>query len=157
MSLIDDMGALYILSRMERLSDALKKAAQSIYKEKFSTIKYKWYPVLYAIHKKTEINVVELARELAYAHPTIIDILNEMQEQNLVSSKINKNDNRRRALSLTTKGKKVVETILPLTYAFEKAVTELIDNKHHLLKSIEAVEIKLKEKDFISRVKKHLN
>jgi DNA-binding MarR family transcriptional regulator len=156
MSLIDDMGALYIVSRMERLSEGLKKAAQSIYKEQFKTIKYKWYPVLYAIHIKAEINVVELANELAYAHPTIIDILKEMEEQKLTRSAVNKEDGRRRALSLTPKGKKTVESILPLTRAFEKAVTELIDNKHHLLKAIEAVEIKLKEKDFISRVKKHL-
>ena len=154
MSLIDDFGALYLASRLERLSETLKKDAVMIFKEHFSDIKYKWYPILYSVHTKSVISVVELANELSYAHPTIIETLKEMEEQKLIRSTVDKTDNRRRIISLTAKGKKMILRILPLTKAFEKAVIELMQSKHHLLRSIEEIESKLREEIFFDRVNK---
>lgn len=154
MSLIDDLGSLYLASRLERLSENLKKDATLIFKEHFKGIKYKWYPTLYTIHIKSYISIVELANELSYAHPTIIETLKEMEYENLIQSSVDKTDNRRRILTLTPKGKRMILKILPITKAFEKAVTDLMQSKHHLLKSIEDVESKLKKENFFNRVNK---
>ena|SRR5688572_1661625 len=152
MSLIDDFGSLYLASRLERLSENLKKDAILIFKEHLSDIKYKWYPPLYTIHTKSIISVVELANELSYAHPTIIETLKEMEHEKLIQSAVDKTDSRRRMLTLTPKGKRMILKILPLTKSFEKAVIDLLQSKHHLLKSIEAVESKLKKETFFDRV-----
>lgn len=154
MSLIDDFGSLYLASRLERLSEKLKKDAVHIFKQHLHGIKYKWYPVAYALYVKESVSVVELANELSYAHPTIIDILNEMQGENIVKSTMDKTDNRKRNLSLTAKGRKIVQEILPLTEAFTTAVNDLIDNEHHLLKAIQEVEEKLEEESFYKKVNK---
>lgn len=157
MSLIDDFGSLYIASRLERLSEKLKKDAVHIFKQHLHGIKYKWYPVAYTLYVKGSVNVVELANELSYAHPTIIDILTEMQTEGIVKSSIDKTDNRKRNLSLTAKGNKILEEILPLTEAFTSVVNNLIDNKHHLLKAIQEVEEKLEEESFYKKVNKILS
>ena len=157
MSLIDDFGSLYLASRLERLSETLKKDAVYIFKQHLNSIKYKWYPVVYTLYMKGTVNVVELANELSYAHPTVIDILNEMQAENLVKSSLDKTDNRKRQLSLTSKGNKIIQEILPLTEAFRIAVDDIIDNKNHLLKAIQEVEGKLEEETFCKRVNKILS
>jgi DNA-binding MarR family transcriptional regulator len=156
MSLIDDFGSLYLASRLERLSEKLKKDAVHIFKQHLQGIKYKWYPVAYTLYVKGSVNVVELANELSYAHPTIIDILTEMQDEGIVKSSMDKTDNRKRNLTLTAKGNKILKEILPLTEAFTEAVSDLIDNRHHLLKAIQEVEEKLEEESFYKKVNKIL-
>jgi DNA-binding MarR family transcriptional regulator len=156
MSFIDEMGSLYLASRLERLSERFKKDAAIIYKQQFKDIKYKWYPALHVIHMKSSIGVVELANELSYAHPTIIDTLKELEQKKMITSVVDKKDKRKKVVSLTAKGQKIIETITPLTIAFEKEAAELVENKHHLLKAIEAVEKKLDEEDLASRINKRL-
>ena len=156
MSLINEFGSLYLASRLERLSEMLKKDASRLFKSHLPGIKYKWYPVLYALDKKKSISVVELAVELSYAHPTIIDILKEMEENNLVKSITDKKDNRKRLLSLTAKGSRMQQRIVPLTRMFTKVVNELIDNDNHLLAAISEVEERLDDESFYGRVKKLL-
>lgn len=154
MSLIDEFGSLYLASRLERLSEQLKKDAVRIFTLYLPGVKYKWYPVLYILHKKKSISVVELASELSYAHPTIIDILKELENEKLVKSVTDRIDNRRRLLSLTAKGDRIVQQILPLTRIFKQAADELIDNTHHLLKAVEEVEEKLMQETFFQKVGK---
>ena len=154
MSLIDDLGNLFLVSRLERLSENLKKDANLIFKEHFKGIKYKWYGTLYVIYMKPDISIVELANELSYAHPTIIETLKEMEKENLIKSSVYKTDNRRRILALTPKGKRMILKILPVAKASEKVVADLIQSKHHLLKAIEAVEAKLKKENFFNRINK---
>jgi DNA-binding MarR family transcriptional regulator len=157
MSLIDDFGSLYLASRLERLSELLKKDAVHVFKQHLHGIKYKWYPVVYTLHVKGSVSVMELANELSYAHPTIIDILTEMQAEGIVKSSMDKTDNRKRNLSLTAKGNKILKEILPLTEAFTAVVNDLIDNKHHLLKALLEVEEELQEESFYKKVNKLLS
>jgi len=157
MSLINDFGSLYLASRLERLSEMLKKDAILVFKNELKGIKYKWYPVIYTLHKTGSLGVVELANELSYAHPTIIDTLREMQAENIVKSAPGKQDNRKRILSLTAKGKRLFQQILPLTKAFETAVNDLIDNNNNLLLAIEEVETRLEDESFFKKVNKILN
>jgi DNA-binding MarR family transcriptional regulator len=156
MSLIDDFGSLGLASRLERLSEVLKKDAVVLFKLRLPGIKYKWYPVIYALYKRGSISVMELANELSYAHPSIIDILKEMEQMSLIKSVTDKVDNRKRLLSLTGKGNKLMEKILPLTEAFSVAVNDLLDNNHHLFKAIAEVEAKLEDESFVKRVNKVL-
>ena len=156
MSLIDDFGSLGLASRLERLSEILKKDAVALFKLRLPGIKYKWYPVMLALHIRESISVVELANELSYAHPSIIDILKEMEQMGLIKSVTDKADNRKRLLSLTSNGKKLMIKILPLTEAFSLAVTDLLDSDHHLFKAIANVETKLEDEPFVSRVNKIL-
>lgn len=154
MSLIDDFGSLGLASQLERLSEILKKDAANIFNLHLPGIKYKWYPVIFGLYKSGSISVVELANELSYAHPSIIDILKEMEQMGLIKSVMDKSDNRKRLLSLTAKGNKLMQKILPLTEAFSIVVNELLNNDHHLLKAIAAVRAKLEDEPFVKRVNK---
>jgi MarR family transcriptional regulator, repressor for mepA len=156
MTLIDEFGALFIASRMERLAVILRKEAVVVFGQYLSHLKYKWYPPLYVIKKKNTISVVELANELSYAHPTIIEILRELEQQKLIKSHVDKHDQRRRILSLTPKGKSVFDEMLPVIEAFEKAITAVLDKQPNLLEAIQKVESDLQQTPFSVQVARHL-
>lgn len=155
MSLINELGIIALASRLERLSDTLKKDAAQIYQE-HNLGKYKWYPVLYVIDKSSPIGVGELATELSYAHPSIIQILKELEDEKLIRSVADKNDSRRRLVSLTTKGKNVVASVIPYMEAFRNALTGLTQTQHNLMEALKEVEGNLEEESFYLRVKKSL-
>lgn len=154
MSLIDDFGVLGLVSRLARLSETLKQDAALINKEFFGDVKYKLYPVVFVLYKKQAVSVVELAAELSYAHPSIIQLIKELENEKLVRSTLDKKDGRKRLLSLTAKGQELAEHISRFSREFEKALNELIKNEHNLLHALEAVEQKLKKESFAKRVKK---
>jgi DNA-binding MarR family transcriptional regulator len=154
MNLIDDLGVLALPSRLARLSETLKKDAAVIYKELYGNVKYKLYPVLFVLYKKQPVSVVELATELSYAHPSIIQLIKELENEKLVRSTLDKTDGRKRLLSLTAKGQELAKRISRFSSDFEKVLNELLKNEHHLLHALEAVEQKLNQESFAKRVKK---
>ena len=154
---LDDLGILAIATRLERLSWTLKNDAALIYKEYHgSRIRYKWYPVIFILHHKPLIGVVELSTELSYAHPSVIQLIKELEEANLVKSEADKKDNRKRLLSLTAKGRKLAAKILPYSRAFEKALLDLTNTENNILKAITEVEQRLAKDGFYNRVKKQI-
>jgi DNA-binding MarR family transcriptional regulator len=156
MGVINDLGILAIASRLERLSENLKWDAAEIYKKHHDGIKYKWYTVLYVIYKKPGIGVVELAEELSYAHPSVIQLIREVEENKLVRSRTDKADKRKRCLELTAKGSEMIKEMLPYSAAFKRALNELTKGDHDLMQALEDFEQKLEDSSFFKRVEKEL-
>ncbi len=156
MSLINELGIIALASRLERLSDLLKKDASKVYTEN-RLGKYKWYPVLYAIDRSGPVGVGELASELSYAHPSIIQILGELEQEKLIRSTGDKDDSRRRLVSLTPKGQRVLASVIPYIESFKKALMELTETENNLLKALDEVERNLGKKSFYDRVQKFLD
>ena len=152
MSLIDELGIIGLASRLERLSETLKKDASLIYREN-NLGKYKWYPVLYVIDRTGPVGIGELASELSYAHPSIIQTLEELEKEKLIKSIADKSDSRRRLISLTVKGKRLIAAVLPYFESFKKALIELTDTEHRLTQALKEVEENLGQKSFYERVK----
>jgi len=154
MNLIDDLGVLALPSRLARLSETLKRDSALVYKELYGNVKYKLYPVVFVLYQREAISVVELATELSYAHPSIIQLIKELEKEKLVKSSLDKKDGRKRLLSLTAKGRELAERLSRFSKDFEKTLNEVVRNEHHLLHALEAVEQKLKQQSFAKRVKK---
>jgi len=155
MSLIDELGIIALASRLERLSEVLKKDASRVYKEN-NFGKYKWYPVLYVIEKSAPIGVGELASELSYAHPSVIQTLAELEKEKLIKSITDKSDSRKRLISLTAKGRELIVSMMPLFESFKKALIELTSTQHNLVQALKEVEENLAEKSFYNRIKMDL-
>lgn len=80
MGIIDELGIIAISSRLKRLSDTFLRDAAQIYKKYDATFMFKWYPALNALNKKSPLNLTELATALNYMHPSVIELINEMEE-----------------------------------------------------------------------------
>jgi len=153
MNVIDSSGLLAIATRLQRLSDQFRKDGTQIYKEQGIDFEPKWFPVIYTLHKKPGLSVVEVAAEIGYAHPSTIILLKELEKEKLILSKKDKHDERKRLLFLSEKGKQLVEKMQPTWKAMTAAIAEITDTQNNLMKAIEEVEARLRDKTFFSRFK----
>ena len=152
MNVIDSSGLLAIATRLQRLSDQFRKEGVQIYKAQGIDFEPKWFPVIYTLHHKPGIGVVELAAEIGYAHPSTITLLKELEKEKLIKSSKDKHDERKRLLHLTEKGQQLIGRMQPTWKAMTAAIAELTDTQNNLLKAIEEVEAKFREKSFLARM-----
>jgi len=150
-NVIDQSGILAISTRLQRLADALRKDGQLIYQSFGIAFEPKWFPVVYTLHLKTSLSVVEIANEIGYAHPSTISLLKELEKKQIIKSKKDKTDERKRLIMLTEKGKSLVTAMQPVWSNMQKALSQIADNTNHLMKAIEEAEGKLKEYSFLER------
>lgn len=151
MNIIDEIGILAISTRLQRLSEQLRKDGALIYKSFDIDFEPKWFPVIYTLHIKEMLSVVEIATEIGYSHPSTISLLKELEKQKIISSKKDKLDERKRLIVLTQKGKELVVKMQPVWTVMKNALNEITDNQNNLLKAIEETEQNLTRKGFLQR------
>jgi len=151
MNIIDESGLLAISTRLQRLSEQLRKDGALIYKAKGISFEPKWFPVIYTLHHKPVLSVVELAAEIGYTHPSTISLLKELEKEKLIKSLKDKQDERKRLLKLSDKGKALVAEMQPVWQIMTAAIAEITDTRNNLMKAILEVEHRLKEKSFFER------
>lgn len=154
MNVIDASGILAVSTRLQRLSDRIRKEVALIYQENKIDFQPKWFPVIYTLHHKPVLSVVELAAEIGYSHPSTISLLKELEKEKLIRSKKDKTDTRKRMIVLTEAGKTLVSKMQPVWEIMTKALTELTDTTNNLMKAIEEVETQLDQKSFLERSRK---
>jgi DNA-binding MarR family transcriptional regulator len=151
MNVIDEAGILAISTRLQRLSELIRKDGLQVYKDHGIEFEPKWFPVIYTLHLKPLLGVVELAAEIGYTHPSTIALLKELEKEKLISSKKDKTDERKRLVQLTPKGLELVTQMKPVWQLISKAITDLTDTKNNLMQAIIEVEDQLKQKSMAAR------
>ena len=153
MNVIDQSGILGISTRLQRLSDRLRKDGLLIYKDHDIDFEPKWFPVIYSLNINPLLSVVELAHEIGYTHPSTISLLKELEEQNLIRSIKDMADERRRLVQLTHKGSALIERMKPAWEIMITAFTALVDTKNNLMQAIIEVEEQLEKQSFLQRAR----
>jgi len=151
MNAIDQAGILAIATRLQRLSDTLRKDGLLLYKEYGIEFEPKWFPVIYSLHVKPVLSVVEIAAEIGYAHPSTISLLKEMEKEKLITSKKDKTDERKRLIQLSAKGRKLVAQMQPVWDIMVAGITELTNTQNNLMSAINEVETHLRQQSFFQR------
>jgi DNA-binding MarR family transcriptional regulator len=113
--------------------------------------------VIYTLHYKPLLSVVEIASEIGYTHPSTISLLKELEKQRLIRSRRDKVDERKRLLQLTEKGKLLVERVQPVWKVMTAAIAEFTDTHNNLMKAIVEVEEQLDRQSFLQRAREKIN
>jgi len=156
MNVIDEAGILALATRMQRLSDRMRKDGLLIYKAAGIDFEPKWFPVIYTLHKRPVLSVVEIAAEIGYAHPSTIGLLKELEKEKLIRSKKDKVDERKRLIQLTDKGKALIGQMKPVWEIMIAATKDLIDTRNNLMKAIIEVEEAFDRQSFLQRARSHM-
>lgn len=154
MNVIDESGILAISTRLQRLADQLRKDGMLIYKANSIDFEPKWFPVIYTLHFKPILSVVELANEIGYTHPSTISLLKELEKEKLIHSKKDKADERKRLIQLTAQGQELVERMLPVWEIIKAAATELTNTQNNIMKAITEVEEQISRQSFFARAQR---
>lgn len=151
MNIIDESGILALSTRLQRLSEQLRKDGAQIYKAYGIAFEPKWFPVIYTLYHKKIVSVVEIANEIGYTHPSTISLLRELEKQKLIRSKKDKIDERKRLILLTDKGLELIEEMQPVWEVIRNALHQIADNQNQLLKAITEAENKIATQSFLQR------
>lgn len=151
MNSIDQSGILAISTRLQRISDRLRKDGMQIYKENGIDFEPKWFPVIYTLKDKRCLSIGEIAAEIGYAHPSTISLLKELEKEKLVFSTKDKKDDRKRLIQLTQKAEVLIRQMQPVWKVMVEAMTELTDTKNNIMLAIDEVEASFKKKSFLDR------
>ncbi|RWW91616.1 MarR family winged helix-turn-helix transcriptional regulator [Flavobacterium cerinum] len=151
MNIIDESGILALSTRLQRLSEQLRKDGALLYKSFDIEFEPKWFPVIYTLYHKDILSVVEIANEIGYTHPSTISLLKELEKQKLIRSKKDKVDERKRLLQLTAKGQEMILKMKPVWDIMTSVLNEIVDNDNHLLKAINEAENKIANQSFLQR------
>lgn len=151
MNIIDESGILALSTRLQRLSEQLRKDGALFYKSYGIDFEPKWFPVIYTLHHKEVLSVVEIANEIGYTHPSTISLLKELEKQKLIRSKKDKVDERKRLILLTPKGQELIVKMKPVWDLMSSVLREIADNQNNLLQAINEAENKIMHQSFLQR------
>lgn len=153
MNVIDELGILAIATRLQRLAEQIRKDGSLIYKAHGIDFEPKWFPVIYTLHVKPVLSVVELSAEIGYSHPSTITLLKELEKRKLIKSGKDKTDERKRLVQLTEKGQVLINRMKPVWQVMIAAAIQLTETKNNLIKAMEEVEQQMELQSFYQRAR----
>ncbi len=153
MNFFDTVGKLAIGSRLRLLSEKITEDAAQIFSLYNIDMQPKWFPVFYVLSTEGASTVTAIAKEIGHSHPSVSKIIAEMSKKGYVKEKNDKADGRRNMVSLSPKGKEIVEKIQDQYKDVNNAVEDLSANtRNDLWKAIGEWEFLLEQKSLFRRV-----
>ncbi|GAB3918881.1 bifunctional helix-turn-helix transcriptional regulator/GNAT family N-acetyltransferase [Larkinella terrae] len=154
MDLMAQLGPLAFGSRLRRLSDLISKQASAVYESFGIDFDPKWFTLFYLLSRKPPLSVTEIADELGFSHPAIIQLAKELELAGLIRSEKSGKDSRKRLLSLSDKGRELLPELEKIWQAINELNTKLINKqRHNLIFAMEEMEETLAEEHYLSRFK----
>lgn len=152
------LGELAFATRLKRLAENLQADVGRVYKEMEVEFEPKWFTMLYALYHNQTMSVVELSALLRLTHPAIIQFAEQMQERKLLTQIRDKNDARKKIITLTEKGRRTFEKIEPVLHEIELANRDFLrETGTDMLGTVERMEKMLEEKSMYRRVNERMN
>ncbi len=153
MDIVKQLGELALGSRLKRLGDRISADVAKVYKEQNINFEPKWFTVAFALNENDNLTILELADLLGLTHPAIVQFVNQMEKAELVTTRRNSDDRRKRNVLLTDKGKETFAQMKPVLENIDNAVKETIKNSgFEIMRGIEALEQVLDDESIYSKV-----
>lgn len=153
MSVFEQLGSLALATRLKLLSETLAKDVASVYKQLDIEFEPRWFTLFWTLKDKQTLTITELANELRQTHTAVVQVTNLLEKKGLLLSSKDKNDERRRQVSLSPKGLRLFEQVEPVLNAIKQANDDLL-NQHapNLLNNLNAIELYLDQKSMHDRI-----
>ena len=156
MDTIKQLGELALGSRLKRLSDEIMRDGKEIYALNKIDFEPKWFPVFYTIAQSQPITVTEIADAIGFKHPSVSQLIKELEKHKFIESAPSQNDARKRNLTLSQKGTELLPGIESIWSDISNALNEMISNHtHNILCAIEQCEDDFQETPMLERVQTH--
>ena len=157
MSVFEQLGSLALATRLKLLSESLAKDVAGVYRQLDIPFEPRWFTLFWTLKQKPAITITELAQELRQTHAAAVQLTNLLEKKGLVFSSKDKNDERRRQVSLTDKGLKLFEQVVPVLNAIEQANSDLLLlSAPGFLDSLKVIELALDHKNMHDRIMENL-
>lgn len=154
MDLVNELGELALATRLKRLSERLSADVSKIYKESEVDFEARWFLILSLLEREKLMAITEIADSLQLSHPAIVQLVQELIQKNLIKASVDKQDGRRRMVSLTANGKKTLTQIQPILTSIREENKKWVDQASaNMLTILTELEAALDHQTMYQRVK----
>ncbi len=154
MNLINDLGELAIATRLKRLSERLSQDVSKVYKESDVDFEAKWYLILELLNREKILAITEISESLELSHAAVVQFVDQLSERKLVKTSADKNDARRRMVSLSAGGKKILSQLEPILTVIKNENRKWLNEADsNILNVLDQLEQALDKKSMYHRVK----
>jgi DNA-binding MarR family transcriptional regulator len=154
MNLINDLGELAIATRLKRMSERLSQDVSKIYKESDVDFEAKWYLILELLNRRKTLAITEISESLELSHAAVVQFVDQMSDRKLIKSSADKNDARKRLVSLSAGGKKILSQLEPILAVIKEENSKWIQEADsNILGVLDQLEAALDKKSMYHRVK----
>lgn len=158
MDFMAEMAELALASRLRRLSDLYWQGVTATYRQSGVDFDVRWATIFVLIARQGPVAVMEIAERLGITHPAVIQVINELEKRDLITSTKSEQDGRKRLLTLSETGQAMLPKLQPLWDAFIAVNQEMLGNQtHNLLTSLQEMEGQLAKRNFYDRIQDQLN
>jgi len=155
MNLYQSLGYLVMGSRLRRLSESFLSEINRAYQNEGIDFDASWFPVFYLLSKNDALSIKELSEQTEVSHPAASQLISNLKNKNLVTSATCADDGRRQLVTLTPKGRALLEQILPVWDAILAAMDELLAGDpacRQLLPAVGAMEQLFKQNSLSEKI-----
>lgn len=146
---LDLTGLISIASRLKRLSELLSLQVQELYDLRGRDFKPSWFVILTTIRREKQIDFKTLASLNNISSPAVSQSIKELEKFGLVTIKTAK-DKRSRIISLSTKGEKALDSIIPDLTDLQKTLPELIgEDSNSIIEVLTRIEQRVRSKPLV--------
>ena len=139
-------------ARLRRASDAIDRQATTIYQMLGVEFEQRWYGILNLLHRFGPLAVGEISASLRISHVAVVQSRASLEERQLIRSEPDAKDARRRILSLTPQGRKLVDRLIPIWQRMDEAALALNAEADNLVTALDALEDALAKQSLSDRV-----
>ncbi|MCY7360351.1 MAG: GNAT family N-acetyltransferase [Rudanella sp.] len=158
-TIYDEMGKMAMGSRLRRLAEAFTDENRAVYTQNGIPIEPRWFPVLYALWKKTDesktgLTTTEIAEWIGHSHASVSQIVKEMTKNEMLETVKSETDARCSHLSLSKKAHSLLPALENQLADVEAAVEQLQrESQFDLFRAITEMEYLLEKKSLLDRVR----
>lgn len=153
MQSIEDLGELFLGTRLKRLSDTLYDEVDKIYASLDIQLSSRITSLLFLLHQHGDASITELADALGITHPAVNQMSKKLITWDYVSNKPHPKDDRKRLLTLTKTGQQLIDRLIPIWQELRGCLDEMLSStEHSLLASISNLEQQNKSATVSERV-----
>lgn len=129
--------------RLRRLSHIIDYDARRLYKEYGIHFEQRWFGVFNELISKGPMSVKELSTSLKITHVSVSETRKSLENKNYIQSAPDKDDARRRILSITEEGRIFIKTISPIWDALEDVSKELNEETNNIVRELDKLDAAL--------------
>ncbi|MEQ6123896.1 bifunctional helix-turn-helix transcriptional regulator/GNAT family N-acetyltransferase [Pseudotenacibaculum sp. MALMAid0570] len=140
-------------SRMKRLSDTLMRDVKKVYKSLYIDFDPSLFPIFKTVSDEKIISIGELTQLLQISQPAVTQFVNILIKKGLIVVSADKNDKRKKLISLSESGKTLVQKLEPVWKIMQEELTALIDREPtSFMNHIRLTENRQQEKSLYERI-----
>ncbi len=125
MSVYKKTGALFLGTRLKRLSDKFFTDLSEIYKAENISFEISWFPVFYLLDSQHEVTISYIAQQLEITHSGASQMVTSLKKKGLVQISQVCEDKRIKTVTLTVQGREKLAQIKPIWNALQESMVDM--------------------------------